>query len=270
LTIGFSATQKPFRWHPFFYLPFFVPFEAFAPPPLDPAAGFEAAFLELPVAAFAPAPFLAPPELVLLAAFPLPPELLAALLLPPVFVPPDFAPADLALLDPADLDPADFGLLPDADGPADCVAFPLPLGVAFLALLVLDVVPALFVALDAAPPDFVEPAADFPPPVAEAPDFAPDEDFFPPVAVLTAAPAAPTTAPDAAPARISPATSFALSMMVSSTPLPPDPFLDLPPVDFGFDDPFCVVAMSSLLKLISKLLRDGGSKLCANISRYIY
>jgi hypothetical protein len=214
-----------------------VLFEAFALPLLDPAAGFEAAFLdpplEAPLAAFAPVLFLAPPELVLLVAFPLPPELLAALLLLPApLVPPDFAPADFALPDPVlfaaldvvDFEAADFPPLAEPGEPED------------LALL---------------------------PPLAEAPD-------FPPVAVLTAAPAAPTTAPDAAPARISPATSFALSMMVSSTPLPLDAFLDLPPVDFDFADPFFVAAMSSLLKLISKLLRAGSSKLCANISHYRY
>jgi hypothetical protein len=187
-----------------------VPFEAFARPPLDPAAGFEAAFLDPPLepppAVFAPALFLAPPEL-----------LAAVLLLPALLVPPDFAPADLAL--PPDL------LLDFADPPDfDAVDF------------------------EPEPEDLTLPTS-LPPPLAEAPDFPPDADFFPPVAVLTAAPAAPTTAPDAAPARISPATSFALSMMVSITPLPLDPFLDLPPVDFDFDDPFLVVAMSSLLKV---------------------
>jgi hypothetical protein len=252
LNLSLSATSNFFRPLPFCYFPFFVLFEAFALPPLDPAAGFAAAFL-------------APPELALPAAFPLPPALLAVLLLLPApLVPPDFAPADFALLlfaalDAPDFEAADFPPLAEPDEPED-LALPPDLA--------LD-----FAAVDFEPEDEDLPLpTPLPPPFAEgaeAPDFPLDEDFFPPVAVLTAAPAAPTTAPDAAPARISPATSFALSIMVSSTPLPLDAFLDLPPVDFDFDDPFVVVAMSSLLKLISKLLRDGGSKLCANISHRV-
>jgi hypothetical protein len=145
------------------------------------------------------------------------------------------APVDLALPDPVlfaaldapDFEAADFPLLAEPE-PED-LALP-DLGLDFAA-----------VDFEPEPEDLTLPTSP-PPPFAEAPD-------FPPVAVLTAAPAAPTTAPDAAPARISPATSFALSMMVSSTPLPLDAFLDLPPVDFDFDDPFFVAAMSSLLKV---------------------